>query len=44
MKDFVQSKCDEIIRIEFFKRGGTHWMLDFTKEFKDLKDKEAIYD
>lgn len=42
MENFDQSKWDNIKRIEFLRRGGPHWMFDFTEEFKELKDKEAI--
>jgi len=42
MENFDQSKWDNIKRIEFLRRGGSHWMFDFTKEFKELENKEAI--
>lgn len=37
---FDTSKWNEIKKTEFLRRGGPHWICDFTEAFKKLQERQ----
>ena len=37
---FDTNKWNEIKKTEFLRRGGQHWICDFTEAFKKIKERE----
>ena len=36
--NFDVETWNELKRIEFLRRGGPHWQLDFSKEWKKIQE------
>lgn len=41
---FDQEKWDKVKQIEFLRKGGPQWIIDFTKDFDSFIRKALLYE